>query len=530
MTTTEKDRLWLAPLFIPLLALWLFFLRFGYGYGASDQGELLPAVLHGLNEYLYTADWFVQTQGETIGVRYFVVTLLEMMAQLMPLWLATGLLYVTAWLATAYAVYAIAHLCTGRALASALAVGAGLVLTPNAILGGNALVSWMFTPSMAAWALALWGVFFYLRGRFVWTALFFGVATWMQALIGLQMAGLAGLVMLTRPGDRRRNTAHFAAAYLLSAAPLLAPVVFQQLTELAGSRGAPSLFYIIAEFRNPHHYLFFSFDDESYLQFGGAALLGGLSYAYLHRRRDLLHASFFSKSWAAIAGLCTIGFIFSEVYPVLFNTKLQLFKYTVFAKLLFVIAVCGAVFSWLPDAVRDRLMRLYAARRAWLGVMALVWTLTVMGAVTGAAGLQSRLHPIVHKETPVAAVERWARSESPVGAVFAVPPSWSGFRTRARRAIVVDFKSFPFQPQLTRAWYERLMDIAPLRRQGDGVVAALDGLDSSYAAQPPGRWRLWQQRYHVDYVISQKTPDTVPFGNVFSSPPWMIYRVSSERL
>ena len=61
-----------------------------------------------------------------------------------------------------------------------------------------------------------------------------------------------------------------------------------------------------------------------------------------------------------------------------------------------------------------------------------------------------------------AVIARWAATQSPRNAVFAVPPSWSGFRSEAHRAIVVDFKAFPFQETPIYTWFERLMDLAEI--------------------------------------------------------------------
>ena len=524
----SSDHAACAPLFIPLLALWLHFLRFGYGYGASDQGELLPAVLHRLHEHLYAADWFVQTQASSFSVRFYVVSLLEGVAHLMPLWLAVTLLYVVAWLAIAYAVYAIGWEFSRQPLAAALAVGLGLVVTPQWTLGGNALVGSMFTPSLAGWALALWGLYFYLRGRLVGAALLLGLATWMQALVGLQVAGLCGLLLLAARTTRWRPVLQFGGWYLLAAIPLLAPLALEQMAQAveAGSHGR-SLFYIMAEFRNPHHYLFLSFAPSTYVKFGLLALLGSAGYCLLGRGDALQHRGFLWRSWLLIGILCGIGLLFTELAPVLFVAKLQLFKYTVLAKLLLIIVVSATVVRYLPATLRMPVQRLYGHRGWWLGAMLVIYLATGAGLAQRTPALYAKVRPLAHRTSAIDAIERWARQHTSTSAVFAVPPSWSGFRTRARRAVVVDFKSFPYQKSHTYTWYDRLMAIAPVRSTRSSGGALLPLLDSAFQAQTPAAWQRWQQRYGVDYVVTKRHADTAGLQAVHASGPWTVYRLRS---
>ena len=52
---------------------------------------------------------------------------------------------------------------------------------------------------------------------------------------------------------------------------------------------------------------------------------------------------------------------------------------------------------------------------------------------------------------------RWAREQTPVDALFLIPPGLDSFRLLARRAVVVDLKSPPLRPDLLVAWYRRVL-------------------------------------------------------------------------
>src|SRR5690554_5636577 len=75
------------PLYVALLTLLAAFLRFGYVYGAGDQDELVPSVLHLLDGSLFTQDWLVQTLTTGVNVRTYFLWLAALPSFALPPWL-----------------------------------------------------------------------------------------------------------------------------------------------------------------------------------------------------------------------------------------------------------------------------------------------------------------------------------------------------------------------------------------------------------------------------------------------------------
>ena len=522
-----------APLFVLLAALLLYVLRFGYDYGASDQDEFLPYLLHRLDPELLAQDWFVLTQASSFGIRTYFVMLLQAIALVVPVWLVILILYMGAWLLIAGAVYERGYAVTRTRLAAGAAVVVALVLTPQWTLGGNDLVHSMLVPSMCGWGLGLWGIVFFLRYRPGQAAFLLGAATWLQALVGLQLAGLLGLILLWRLIANRGGGRHlllFAGVYAMAALPVLGPLLLQQLSGATPVEDAPSMFYILAQFRVPHHYLFYSFPARSLVRFGALMVLGLTSLVLLHRRQRVHYSTFLIRTLGCIAGLCVLAFLFTEIRPVFFVVQLQLFKTTVLAKLLFVILICGGVFAWLPAPFARPLDRLMDLKGWGLAAVLGIWLLAIGSVFLGFEVLRAKAGPLAHKGTPTEQVETWARTQTPRDAVFAVPPSWSGFRSRARRAIVVNYKAFPYRDRLNLTWFERLTQMAPISLPQRSGPAIQDSLDAAFLRQPVPALHRLADRYDFDYVVRDRrfTPASSSFEQVYISGEWIVYRIVSE--
>ncbi len=530
---SDTPRSYAEPLFATLAASLLYFFRFGYDFGHSDQDEFLPLLLSRLHPGLLEHDWFVQTQAAGFHVRTYFVGLLEGLTSVVPVWMAVLLLYTAAWLLLTSAIYALAHTFTRDRMAAALAVIVALVLTPQWTLGGNDLAHRMLVPSMLGWGLGLWGVHALLHERPVRAAALLGLAAWMQPLVGLQLAGLFGLVLLLQELGREerepalRRLALFAGLFVVFAAPAVGPLVYGQFAEaVPRPADAPSLFYILAAFRAPHHYLPDAFSTHAAVRFGALAGAGLFALAFPSVRKMLAHLRLLFGALLMIAVLCGVGYVFTEIRPTLFITKLQLFKLTVTAKVLLVIILSGAFSLWLPTAPWRRLR--LAMMRPWPALLALAgWTVVFVGLITEKDFVTERILPIARQGTAVERLERWARTQTATDAIFATPPSFSGFRSQAQRAIVVNFKAYPFRDRYMYEWYRRLTDLAPIDPPERGGAALLPDLDAAYEALSAEDLRVLSERYGFGYVV-RHTPLRPPrrgFRAVYRNDEWTVYRV-----
>ncbi len=497
------------PVVVILISFGLYIFRFGYGYGSSDQDEVLPYLLKLLDQDLFQTDWFVQSQVDHFNVRtWFVYGLRALCIFMTPFW-AISSVYLVSWFGCAAALYRLSYQLTDSQLASLLCVPIILVLTPFWTLGGNDLVHSMLVPSMAAWALGLWGVYAVLDHRPVAGGMLIGLATLAQALVGLQLAGLLGLYLIYTSFteklawfEMRRSVLVFGFVYLIVASPSIGPLIYQQLMGvcLADQADTPSLFYIMGPYRHPHHYLFHSFDTERMLGFF-SLLAGGLVSIYLLRRKKT--SGFSSNTFIALTALvllfCTVGYMGTEVWHVLPIAKLQLFKTTGLIKALMVISICAAVVQVLPSSINVPVNQFLNRSR---------WPAPASGALLLIAlwllqpdRLERKVYPFSQKQEATTHLVSWIKDHTPKDALFAIPPSWSGFRSHAQRSVLINFKAFPYRDEDIYKWFERLNEIAPLPLPDRTTSHLLSRLDSSYHALTIDKLAKIVHQRDVNYII-----------------------------
>ena len=505
------------PLYLPLLTLTIYLLWRGYDYAISDQDEILPYLMHLLDANLYLSDWFVNAQLDTFGPRTLFVLIAWLPAKLFGPYATILGIYVASWFGISMALYTLGLQLTRERLAATICVILALLLTPKFTLGGNDLVTWILTPSIPAWAFSLWGLVFFVRGRLARAALLMGLGVWIQALVGLQVAMVCALLLLWRHGWSGRQPYLFTGYFTLSALPALGPLIWFQLTR-PNPEGLWSYFYILFEFRAPHHYMPTSFDPEQAIRF---ALLLGLGLAAFTRLPGT-HRVLVRRSLTIIAALCAVSFLCTEVLQADMIARLQLFKLTVLIKVFCVVLISNVVAQLILKFYRRTLTVFFDHGHYALGATVLI-SATLLIISPDALGIWP-----ASEKSPAEQVAVWARDSTEIDAVFAVPPGWDHFRPQAQRAIVVNFKSVPFhQPYMTE-WFTRLLDLAPITPPPRGGAQFIAALDSAYMSLPHPEIQRLAAEYGFDYIVRREGAASDGFELVYQAAPWTVWRIKPE--
>lgn len=174
-----------------------------------------------------------------------------------------------------------------------------------------------------------------------------------------------------------------------------------------------------------------------------AAHVGHIAIDTIGRRRDGI-ASAFVQPWPVMVGVLLVA--------VVSPTARGGYRAVLFAA--FAMAV-----GYLVAVHRDRISRVVMAG-AFGGLFVLIVISNTISPrplvpfdVTFVQGVEAA------QPSADETVSRWARNNTPTDAVFITPPEWGGFRLLAERAIVVDFKAFPFGDQAMAEWRDRMFDL-----------------------------------------------------------------------
>ena len=126
----------------------------------------------------------------------------------------------------------------------------------------------------------------------------------------------------------------------------------------------------------------------------------------------------------------------------------------------------------------------------------------------------------------------WIKANTDRDAVFAVPPTLSGFRYRAERAIFVDFKAFPFHNDEMKEWHRRLLTEAPIERLARGGVIAMRSLDNAYDEMSSATVELLVRTEGVHFILRRSKLNSESsirgLRLVHQQGAWWLYRFLSQ--
>ncbi len=397
-----------------------------------------------------------------------------------PIWLTVLAFYVVSALLCISAVFKLSWLATKSTILSILSTISVLIFTPYWNLGGNEIMSRMLLPSMMAWGMVLWGLVYLYQERDVAAGFLIGAASFLQPLISLQLTiislGAIGILLFeTNWQTTLRRAIRFAIPVALFSSPVLVPLILDQLR----NTGTRETLYIIAAFRNPHHYLPDAFPLESYIKFTVLAVFGGAAFSVF---RSVFSRRFWSHSVAILLGIAIL-LVFALLGTVVFQhaliTKLQLFKMTALAKVFLVVGLVAGMYRFVPVRLKAWSESFIRGRTALLLATLLPLVITA-GAMAWTPVTERTLPSLARASSSEGQILEWIRTNTDKDAEFAIPPTLSGFRYRAERAIFVDFKAFPFHDDEMTEWYRRLTLEAPIERLARGGAIAMRSLDNAY--------------------------------------------------
>jgi hypothetical protein len=517
-------------------------LAFTSPYGTLNQATYLLDPLHRAVPELFHRDWFVSDTPPYLPAFGWLTSWF--------FWvdpqgtIAVLVAHVAVTVATYAAIYWLV-LAFSRDLRVFVIVAAFTAVTMGRTLGGNYLIAGYLQPMSIAtlgWVLAMGAL---VRGRFLWCGLALALAGLVHVnylVLGFGLFTLAALVTLATLGGR--GTTRRDLALLL--VPQLAVLAYSLPGLLAAAGPGPEATRILVEFHAPGHY-------------AGARLATWLP--------ELLCWQLAAFAVLPVVGegkrlwrfsLVVLGVVVATTLLILtpwfqWITQVRWSRIAPFGQLacqvLVVVAlvrmatvslsrerrafIAGAVML----AVLENFRVLHVAKPVWLVAAVAVLALavapaaiarhatTAVAALVVAVALWASPRGDGLSAAPAGgagelALEEWARTKTPVDALFLTPPGMARFRLVARRAVVVDTKSPPLRPDLLVAWYRRLCAAV----QADAATTH-EWIEAHWETLSADQLQAVARSFGADYIVVAATTK-LPGAVAFANDDYAAYRVT----
>ena len=520
-------------------------ISFGLGYGHSNQTGYLIDGLVKLNPDFLQGDWFAHATKHHHDQFANVIWFVDYLG--LPLGIGlTGIEIVLRLLALVAAYKIIQIISNKHAAISFLLILFLIVIEKTQSVAASYIFSSYLQPSSFGSVFTLVGFLYFLRGGYLISGGCMAFAGYMHTnflLLGFVYFGIAHLI-LGKNGFVRRIALQFVPMMLvfLMELPFLLRIMSSENRDLAN--------HIIQFIRAPHHYVPNLFLNDFFL-FSGWSLLGlaCLNVIQLdpHVRKRML-GLYSALLLAIVISTLLTTIIFIPLVSQLFFWRLAPFS-VLFSQILFVTAAMEYAFS--KDNVKlnhlgVRLVALligslfiikwysidYESHSTQFMLLCLgfvtVMSMHVLGRIINPELMGSKVSRYASKACSIGIVllvlvveyhnsfysdstlingfpyqeqselYSWSKN-APKSAIFLIPPNLENFRLHGKRAVVVDWKSIPLDPDGAVEWYRRIEDVT-----GRKNIKSFKEAHKGYLTLDIERLEYLKNTYGISFAVLYK--------------------------
>jgi len=357
------------------------------------------------------------------------------------------------------------------------------------------ILSGELTPHLTAFPFGLIFMYLIYVKRYSLSIIPITIATYLHPTLGIiLMLVFVSFLISTRPSIGFWFPIKYFLLYMLTNAPIFLPYVFSQ--HISDS----TFVYLLAYVRHPHHYIPSMFPAYQYIDLFMFSILLFMANSILSKSPVISKglyrfiSSFINFSIPFLVG----GYIFTEVLPWKFYITLQIFR--LFSFLIFFgnFFLVGAVYALLKKFRVNVFNLLY--------LVLLFVFLTTSIKLLPLRKIDSLCIHEICLNSEEAQIRNFVRSSTEADSIFITPPLYGRFRLYSDRAIVVDFKSFPFYEPAMSQWKDRFDDTYGITNSLGWDL--LKKAELSFKSITDDQLVGISKKYNTHYALLSKTTQT----------------------
>lgn len=475
-----------------------------YSFGLFDHIEQLPLIYRNLDSDYLINDFFVNSNSD-FSPRFYYSSFVSFISN----YLGVPVFFFLGTLLSNMSVSLLTYL-TGRKLfdnQKSGIIAAALVMSIPIISLGSDLVLYasMFTPTTLVFPLILLSFYFFSKRKLLYAVVCSGIISIFHVLIGFEY-GLLFIAVASLLAIAEKKSISIVFQKISLVLILLAFLSINLIPHFQNKTTIESDLFIeiLANFRHPHHYILSHILDLN--ESLNLVLFIGLWILIFHSVKHRLKEKYFNKSIQLIIILIGIaiilGWFFTEVIPLKIVTTLQTLRLFNLVKWIFLLLTAQFISQIIASkklSIRDIPIVLGIVLLILISEVSLLKTFVILGLSLTALSLlfngRKRMvivyflvitssllisntsyfkeinpyqrqyfasFPLADNKT---SINDFILSNSSEDAVFLTPHDFGFIRTEAKRAIVVDFKAFPFPESAMKEWYNRIQDCYGLDKE-----------------------------------------------------------------
>jgi hypothetical protein len=527
-----------------------------YSFGNNDHIEQLPIIYRTLDPDYLTNDFFVNSNAE-FSPRYYYAQVVSFFGS----WMGIPLFFLIGTLLSNSAIAVLTYL-NARILLknqkTGIIAAAFVMVFPTIHLGGDlVLFGSMFTPTTLVFPFVLLAFYFFLQKRMVLCFMTTGAISLVHILIGLEYGILFLFTWMLVDFLQNKSATSF-----LKKLPYLAIIIVFLLPNLIPyfenkTLIDSSLFIeMLAHFRHPHHYVLSEILTLwEVLKLGTVIAIVLITWkTFTKKVQNTTHSKSVQIIGILLVGAVFLNWIFIEWIPIKEVTSLQLLRLLNFGKWIFILlfvnfmyqritgkanksddlvvyvlfifllSISGVSMLKLPIITVTFTFVLYLLFKQKKQLLLISLPLILTGLLLLNYAPISFLKPYQKQYLSTGGLtetqqelSQFVQSNTAEDAIFLSPPLFGFLRTEAKRAIVVDFKAFPFQEAAMQEWYQRIEDCYGLDT---------DLLDAVYQDMTDAKVIQLQHKYGFNYaVLHAKTETKIP--TIYSNSEYKIIALAT---